>query len=294
METTIPQKRIWFPEWAIVLQRSVPTPAQRESYRLAIVRYLHHCKTTKTPVTVASARQFVQNRLHEDQTDSTQLCAYKEALNWFFREAQQYRQHRARDIPPLARADLGKTDWERRLIRHLRGNHYRLRTEQAYRGWAARFATWLEHHGSHGGPASRRPEEATEDDVRAFLSALATEQRSSASTQKQALNAIVFLLRDVYGRQLGDFSNFERARKPRRIPVVLSRDECQRLFSALDGTLQLMAELMYGSGLRLTELLGLRIKDIDLERQQLVVRGGKGDKDRVLTRLSAFGYQPSA
>ena len=103
----------------------------------------------------------------------------------------------------------------------------------------------------------------------------------AASTQKQALNALVFLLRDVLGKQLGDFSGFERARKPARVPAVLSPEECKRLFAALDGTPRLMAELMYGSGLRLTELMRLRIKDVDLEREQLIVRAAKGGKDRV-------------
>jgi site-specific recombinase XerD len=91
------------------------------------------------------------------------------------------------------------------------------------------------------------------------LSELATRQRASASTQKQALNALVFLLREALQRDVGDFGDYARAPKKRRIPVVLSREECQRLFAATDGMPRLMAELMYGSGLRLSELLGLRV-----------------------------------
>ncbi|MSR64659.1 MAG: integrase [Verrucomicrobiae bacterium] len=124
-------------------------------------------------------------------------------------------------------------------------------------------------------------ESATEDDVRSFLKRLATEERVSAASQKQALNALVFLLRETFGRQLGDFSDFERARRSLRVPVVLTREECKRLFAALDGTQRLMAELMYGSGLRLNELLGLRVKGADLDQRQIIVRAGKGDKDRV-------------
>jgi len=244
METPPYQKCVWFPEWALVLQRHPLTPAQRESHRLTIVRYLHHCKATNTRATVASARQFVESVVRKDKPTDEDLARRKEALNWFFREAREYRKHRAHDIPPLARADLGKTDWERRLIRHLRSDHYQWRTEQAYRGWARRFAKWMD-----GGdlsrletaPTRRQVERATKQDIRAFLSQLATEYRVAVSTQKQALNALVFLLRDVYGKELGDFSDCERASKPRRIPVVLSREECQ----------------------------------------QLVVRAGKGDKDRV-------------
>jgi len=91
----------------------------------------------------------------------------------------------------------------------------------------------------------------------------------------------VFLLREVEGKELGDFSDFTRARRRLRMPVVLSREECARLFEAMEGVPKLMAELAYGSGLRLMELLRLRVKDVDLDRRQVVVRGGKGDRDRV-------------
>lgn len=169
---------------------------------------------------------------------------------------------------------MGQTEWERLLIRELRSRNYRWRTEQTYRGWGGRFVRWLEAHGG-------RWDQATEAEIKEFLSDLATRQRASASAQKQALNALVFLLREALGRTLGDFRGFTRARKVTRVPVVLTREECRRLFAALEGVPRLMAELMYGSGLRLTELLGLRVKDVDLERRQLIVRAGKGDKDRV-------------
>ena len=107
----------------------------------------------------------------------------------------------------------------------------------------------------------------------------ADHQRVSPSTQKQALNALVFLVQEGLSRQLGEI-RFTYARERRRVPTVLSRDECARLFAQLTGTTRLMAELMYGGGLRLMELLRLRVKDLDLARRQLVVRGGKGDKDR--------------
>lgn len=91
-------------------------------------------------------------------------------------------------------------------------------------------------------------------------------------TQKQALNALVFFLRESEHRELGDFGEFQRARRRLRVPVVLSRGECQRLFEAMEGTARLMAELMYGSGLRLMELLRLRVKDVDLDRRQITHR----------------------
>jgi integron integrase len=177
-------------------------------------------------------------------------------------------------LPTLGAADLGRTPWERRLVEALRSRHYRWRTEETYRGWAWRFARWLEGRG-------QSLEDVAEAGVKAFLSELAVRRRASPSAQKQALNALVFLLREALGKQLADFGDFTRARKPLRIPVVLTRAECQRLFAALEGVPRLMAELMYGSGLRLSELIGLRVKDVDLDRRQIVVRAGKGDKDRV-------------
>ena len=144
-----------------------------------------------------------------------------------------------------------------------------------------------EGRGAVGGTENRKSEignlklsEVGAVEVRGFLSMLAVEERCSVATQKQALNALVVYFRDVEGRELGEFE-FERARKRVRVPVVLNREECERLFDAMEGTPRLMAELMFGSGIRLLELLRLRVKDVDLERGQLLIRGGKGDEDRV-------------
>ena len=114
---------------------------------------------------------------------------------------------------------------------------------------------------------------------RHWLTDLAVRQQVSPSTQKQALNALVFFLQEGLAHQLGEI-RFTYARERRRVPTVLSRAECGRLFTALSGTTRLMAELMYGSGLRLMELLRLRVQDLDLERRHLLVHAGKGDKDR--------------
>lgn len=262
---------VWFPEWGTVLQHEAFAPEQREHYRQALVRYLRYCKQTGQRATVASARRFVEQWNREEHPTSPALATAKASLNWFFQTARRHKPS-MRGVPPLAQKDLGEADWERRLIQRVRTLHYQWRTEQTYRGWAWRFAKFLKN---------KPVEAAAEDDLRTFLSGLATEYRLSASSQKQALNALVFLLREVLGKELGDFSDFTRARKRLNIPVVLTREECRRLFEALEGTMQLMAELMSGSGLRLTELLGLRVKDVDLDRRQLIVRAGKGDKDRV-------------
>jgi integron integrase len=174
----------------------------------------------------------------------------------------------------LAAKDLGGPPWEQKLIRELRTRHYEWRTEQAYRMWARRFADWLAKRG-------QTMLAAGEIELRDFLSDLATHQRAAVATQRQALNAVVFLVREALGRSLADFGGFTRAEPVKRIPVVLSQSECLQLLNALDGTSRLMAELMYGSGVRLLELLRLRVKDVDLERHSLIIRAGKGGKDRV-------------
>ena len=185
------------------------------------------------------------------------------------------RQEPGRRLPQeaaqLAAQDVGGTGWERDLIKAMRMKGFLFRTEQTYREWAVRFASFLR---------PRSPYAASGADVSAFLEKLAVEQRASFSTQKQALNALVFLMQEGLKRELGELK-FQRARKPERVPTVLSRAECQRLFAALEGFERLMAELMYGTGLRLMELLRLRVHHLDMERNQLTVHGGKGDKDRV-------------
>ena len=171
-------------------------------------------------------------------------------------------------VPSLAASDLGGADWERDLIKATREAGMLWRTEETYRGWAARFARFI---------APRSPYAAEAKDVGEFLSALAVEQRAAPSTQKQALNAIVFLMQTALSRELGKL-DFQRPRARERVPTVLSQPECVRIFSQMEGMTRLMAELMYGSGLRLMELLRLRVHHLDLERGRLQVRGGKGDR----------------
>lgn len=173
--------------------------------------------------------------------------------------------------PKPARSDMGGPEWEKRLIAACRERGFQWRTEETYRMWAQRFADFIK---------PRSPETAGHEEVSAFLSMLAVELRASVSSQKQALNALVFFIQEGLKRSLGEFS-FRRAAAKERMPVVLSRDECRRLFEQLSGTSRLMAELAYGSGLRLMELLRLRVHHLDLERRQLKVYGGKGDKDRM-------------
>ena len=289
-----------FPDWAARLAADGSlTPGLRESYRQTVAGFLAFCRGRQAGATVALAREYVELARLERAPSAGRLQEWKEALNWFFRRGRAATAAAAQGVPPLARNDLGRTDWEAGLIARVRQRHFSWRTEQTYRGWLWRFVRWLEgaarEAGSTPHPQSLSPIEAEREtdggaarlasagaaEVRAFLSKLAVEERVGGATQKQALNALVFYLRDVAGQEPGDFSDFVKARRRVRIPVVLNRPECERLFEALEGTPRLMAELMFGSGLRLTELLRLRVKDVDLERGQLVVRGGKGDEDRV-------------
>lgn len=173
--------------------------------------------------------------------------------------------------PPPAAGDLGAAPWERDLIKAIRERGFLWRTEQTYREWAVRFARFL---------APRSPHAASGEEVAAFLSALAVEGRASPSAQKQALNALVFLMQEALHRDLGEMK-FQRAHPKQRAPTVLSVAETRSLFAQMDGTPRLMAELAYGAGLRLMELLRLRIHHLDLDRGRLQVIAGKGDKDRV-------------
>ena len=153
----------------------------------------------------------------------------------------------------------------------MRARRYSLRTEQAYLGWIRRFI--LANGRSH-------PRELGGAEVEEFLSRLAVEGRVAASTQNQALSALLFLYRDVLRVDLPWMESVVRAKRPRRLPTVLSVDEAHRLLSMMEGRTWLMASLLYGTGMRLLECLRLRVKDVDFARSTIVVRNGKGAKDR--------------
>jgi integron integrase len=155
----------------------------------------------------------------------------------------------------------------------LRVRHYSLRTEHAYIGWIRRY---IHHHGV------RHPDDMGAVEVVEFLSHLAVDRQVTASTQNQALSALLFLYREVLGRELEGLDSAVRARTPQRLPVVLTREEVRAVLARLDGVHALIAGLLYGSGLRVLECLTLRVKDIDVERRQVVVRRAKGDRDRAM------------
>jgi site-specific recombinase XerD len=153
----------------------------------------------------------------------------------------------------------------------IRARHYSPKTEESYVHWIKRFIFF--HN-------KRHPTEMGENEIGQFLSGLATDRHVSASTQNQALNAILFLYRDVLRKEIGYVDGVVRAKRPPRLPVVLTRQEVKSVLGMLDHSDWLMVMLLYGADLRLMECLQLRVKDIDFITNQIVVRAGKGDKDR--------------
>jgi len=160
-----------------------------------------------------------------------------------------------------------------RVSEAIRLKHYSPRTEEAYVSWIRRFILFHD---------KRHPREMGATEIEAYLTHLAVDRNVSASTQNQALYAILFLYRDVLRKDLDEQTiDAVRAKKPKRLPIVLTKEEALRVIGLLSGTYRLMAKLLYGSGLRLMECLRLRVKDIDFEQRQIIVRDGKGGKDRV-------------
>lgn len=157
------------------------------------------------------------------------------------------------------------------LRERVRIKHYSYKTEQSYVQWVKRYI--LFHN-------KRHPKDMGEQEITQFLSHLAIKQNVSASTQNQALCAIVFLYKHVLNKALGEFTKIVWAKRPKRLPVVLSREEVKEILENISGTIWLVVSLLYGSGLRLNECLKLRVKDIDFEYNQLLIRSAKGGKDR--------------
>jgi integron integrase len=311
-----------FPQWKVELSRAPLDSDQREAFRKEILSYLHHCKLLHSPASGESMKLYLVEREKRSSGPA------REALRWFYRGGMRGQSrpdttvskshatglvkitpsaalgstrdeagtssdkpappamgakppNRRSDHPRAAADDIGETSWERELIKASRERGFLWRTEQTYREWAVRFAAFL---------SPVVPEAAGGKEVAAFLTSLTVNQRASRSTQKQALNALVFLMEHALHRELGKME-FRRAQRREKIPTVLSQEECRQLFSSMTGTSRLMAELMYGGGLRLLELIRLRVHHLDLARSRIQVFAGKGDKDRVT--LLAEGLKPA-
>lgn len=225
---------------------------------LSSERNIMHWQVEQALQAVSLLRQFLGSgivRNASGEEGKTSEPAFKDSLAIVnAKEAQTHR-----DLLHRAKSE----------IRYL---HYSIRTEQAYAQWIGRFMRF--HRG-------RSEDELSSHDIRDYLEYLAVHRGVSAATQNQALNALVFLFGKVLKKDLGDIGEFTRARRPVRLPVVLSKNEMTRLLGILPETYSLMAGLLYGCGLRVMECVRLRVKDIDFDQSQIIVRDGKGQKDRV-------------
>jgi hypothetical protein len=205
---------IWFPKWSEALAQARLRDFERQAYRLAIFEHLRFCKHSRQRTSIDSARVFMQQVEDRRQLRVSQLPVWKSGLNWFFQSAKSPllnppmlatnlipKPITKGNVPPLAARDPGGPPWEQKLIRELRSRHYEWRTEQAYRMWAKRFADWLVKR-------SQTVISAREIDLRDFLSDLATHQRAAVATQRQALNAVVFLVREALGIWIADFIKY--------------------------------------------------------------------------------------
>jgi site-specific recombinase XerD len=159
------------------------------------------------------------------------------------------------------------------IVKHIRMRRYSIRTEKTYVDWCIRFIRY--HEG-------KLPQALGGEGIRVFLEDLVIRGNVAASTQNQALNALIFMYREVLDIDVGTIGEFVRARRPRRLPVVLSQMEVSCLLANMEGIHKVMASLLYGAGLRLMECIRLRVQDLDFHRSAIMVRSGKGTKDRVV------------
>ena len=217
-----------------------------------------------------SAKLFWRAQVASKPREEWQIQQWTEAMRWYLNWLNicQSRGHTGMTLEERVRHAVDKAGARRGLAR---------RTRITYAGWAGRYARWVGEERAGLDPARARD----------FLEMIIVEEKVAFSTQKQALNALAFFFKDVCGREEVDLGVSMR-KTPKRIPVVLSFSEIARILEALPGTCRLAAELQYGAGLRVAELLSLRIKDIDEERGQLTIRSGKGGKDRVTVLPSSL------
>lgn len=274
-----------FDDWERALEEQVPIE-KRAAYSEAVRKFRFWLKQKSKPATLESFQEHVAWKKSYMSPD--RFAIRREALRWYYAEAVRRseassntgrtpskapkpRRVAVRGIPSVVATDLGGSPWERSLVRRLREKNMALKSEQTYRAWCRRFM---------GACRGKAPEALDHNDICRWLSDLAVKERVAPATQSQALNSVVFLFREVFKREPGDFSDFTRSRKGRKVPTVLTQAECARLFESMTGTSRLMAELMYAGGLRLSELLRLRVKDMDFERLQMSIQFGKGGKSR--------------
>jgi integron integrase len=264
-----------FPDWRLALGE-IRDARERKSIEIILNWYLGWCKRERKLASMATAAEFLEQIIKEREPAKWLIESWRSGLLWFFRGARRQGlrpssdDQEAESLPPIEEIE---NPWEQKLVRAVRRENLMLRTENTYCRWLRRFITWL---------TDRDPREDPTAWVSGFLEHLAVSEMVAYNTQRQALNALVFFYQKALDINLGDMK-FLRARPRKRLPVVLSPEEIMQLLAQMQGTPLLMAQLAYGGGLRVMELVRLRVKDIDLVRRQIHVRSGKGDKDRATT-----------
>jgi len=275
------KRQPFYAHWVRQFFQQFPGQRRRDLGRPALERFLATLDNQDTVAAwqVAQAREAIE--LYYEQFRGIALAAPRPTRTAKQGDEQQpfTTKHRqdgpALDVPPpKPRRGGGTTDWpalETTVRTALRTEHYARKTEKAYVQWIRAYVDY--HHG-------RRPSEMGAAQIHHFLSHLAINKQVAASTQNQALSAVIFLYKKVVKQDPGDFSDFPRARRPRRLPVVLSRQEVQAILNRVDGAEGLVVRLLYGTGMRVSEVLRLRVQEISFDRNEIMVRAAKGDKDR--------------
>ena len=288
MFTNLNMTVFYFKNWQTTLENSSLDPSLKRSFTITIRWYISYLIEMEAKPTLVNARTFMIDKVKEKQAQESTAQIWRRALNWFFKNApikkqvedlegknyfRDKRQTHAVTIRDYQRC-CGREPLLEDTVKLMRIRNLAYKTEQTYLGWLRRWNVFL---------PKVSMDQYTERHLKEYLTALAVEEHVSGTTQRQALNACVFFLREVRGQELGDFSDFTRANKKKYYPQVFSQGEMMRILENLRGRWLLMAQLQYGCGLRVSELCRLRIKDIDFDRGRLFVRAGKGDKDRVLS-----------
>jgi integron integrase len=269
----VPEKHIpFYLRWAAMYERYIGRSASNGNDQEALAGFLDSLAHRYEDWQVKQARQAVQFFLYysRDQDNRRRKAPIDSASGP--PTGQAVAASASGEAGPAMGGNPSSTEWlEQETIRLMRLKHMALRTEKTYLAWIMRFRAFT---------AAISLAELSEEHLKHYLSYLAVDRKVSAATQRQAFNALLFLYRNVLSREIIGLGTVIPSRKPRRLPVILTKGELQEIFRHLSGLHRLIASVIYGGGLRLHECLDLRVKDVDFGRGCLVVRAGKGDKDR--------------
>lgn len=294
-------KIIHFPRWAEVLSSSDLNSQTSNAYKISIRWYLSWCARRSVACSADTAREFVDWAQQEKGAGEWAVDRWKEALRWFFvtAKAQQSSHAGDRDVgrtfeegdgasggvvnvrekvyasdfaETSAERIEGRSDDEAKILAVMRQRGMALTTERNY---LSHFRDLMKRRNL------RNAVEISAMELKAYMNYLAMEREVASTTQKQALNALVFVAREVFKIELGEIGDFVRAKNRKKVPVVMSKEETRLFFAELEGEKLLMGQVQYAGGLRVSELMRLRVRDLDLERNQIIIRCGKGGKDRV-------------